>query len=139
MPRPVNPRKIVAPPRFRELVPSGAPHGKREPVEFLYEEYEALKLADYDNLNHKEAADLMGISRPTFARIYENARRKIARAMVEIRPLATVYGNAYMDNSWYYCKKCHARFTIPGDKPKNQCPVCKSTDQIELINPENEK
>ena len=42
-------------------------------------------------MHHTEAARLMGISRPTFARIYESARRKIAQALVETREIKAVY------------------------------------------------
>lgn len=132
MARHARPRKIVEPPRFKGYKPYGAEVVKKEVVEILYEEYEAIKLADYDNLNHKEAADLMGVSRPTFARIYDSARKKIAQALTETRELKTVFGNAYFDKHWYLCSKCHARFTIPAKKNKHECPLCKS-ENINLI------
>nr|WP_321408527.1 DUF134 domain-containing protein [uncultured Carboxylicivirga sp.] len=78
MPRRRRLRKIVAPPGFKGYKPYGhRPNSKK--VELLYEEYEAIKLADYDLLNQLEASKLMGISRATFARIYESARRKLQK------------------------------------------------------------
>ena len=133
MPRRKRLRKVVAPPGFKGYNPYGSNKVSQEKVELLYEEYEAIKLADYDLLNHDEAAKLMGISRPTFARIYESARRKIAKALVEVRPIKTVYGNATLDKSWYLCNHCHARFTIPKTMNSNICPLC-SSDKIELLN-----
>ncbi|MBN1116137.1 MAG: DUF134 domain-containing protein [Bacteroidales bacterium] len=133
MPRRRRLRKIVAPPGFKGYKPYGITHVSKEPVELLYEEYEAIKLADYDLLNHEEAANLMGISRPTFARIYESARRKIAKALVETREIKTVYGNAIMDKSWFVCNDCNSRFTIPKTMDKKQCALCASSN-IELIN-----
>ena len=50
-------------------------------VSIDFEEYEALNLCDYELLNQAEAARLMKISRPTFTRIYESVRRKIARTI----------------------------------------------------------
>lgn len=73
-------RKVVAPPGFKGYKPYGHTAENREAVDLLYEEYEALKLADYDFLDHQAASQLMGVSRATFARIYESARRKIACA-----------------------------------------------------------
>jgi predicted DNA-binding protein (UPF0251 family) len=128
MPRRKRLRKVVAPPGFRGYKPFGHRHGHRDHVELLYEEYEALKLADYDLLNHQEASDLMGISRPTFARIYESARRKIAKALVETREIKSVYGNAWMDHTWFICNACHSRFTIPEPNAAKGCPMCKSGD-----------
>ncbi|NBC82951.1 MAG: DUF134 domain-containing protein [Bacteroidetes bacterium] len=133
MPRRRRLRKIVAPPNFTGYKPYGVNHEKQESVELLYEEYEAIKLTDYDLLNHKEAADLMGISRPTFARIYESARRKIAAALVETKEIKAVYGNALLDKNWILCNNCHARFTIPKKMHHNACPLCTS-DNLELLN-----
>ena len=133
MPRRRRLRKVVAPPNFRGYRPYGANTGNREHVELFYEEYEAIKLADYDFMNHEEASKLMGISRPTFARIYETARRKIARALVESKEIKAVYGNAVLDKDWYSCLKCHARFTIPPTMKKQECPICASGD-IESLN-----
>ena len=133
MPRRKRLRKVVAPPGFKGYSPYGAKKSSTENVDLLYEEYEAIKLADYDLLNHDEAAKLMGISRPTFARIYESARRKIAKALVEVRTIKTVYGNATLDKSWYVCDECHARFTIPKTMKEQKCPLC-SSGKIELLN-----
>ena len=128
MPRRKRLRKVVAPPGFRGYKPYGnAPH-KKQYVELLYEEYEAIKLADYDFLNHLEASKLMGVSRPTFARIYESARRKLANALVETREIRTTFGNAILDGCWYLCSKCHARFTIPVRMTNRACPICRSLE-----------
>lgn len=136
MPRRRRLRKVVAPPGFKGYKPFGNQQKSTESVELLYEEYEAIKLADYDLLNHEEAAKLMGVSRPTFARIYEAARRKIAKALVETKEIKTAFGNAWMDKSWFTCKDCNARFSIPENTDKEHCPLCTST-QIELINKNN--
>ncbi|MGZ2368340.1 DUF134 domain-containing protein [Ancylomarina sp. YFZ004] len=133
MPRRRRLRKIVAPPEFKGYKPYGTNKVAESPIELLYEEYEAIKLADYDLMNHKEASELMGISRPTFARIYESARRKIAQAFVETKEIVTVFGNSWMDDSWFICDQCHARFTIPKTLEQEICPMCTST-RIELLN-----
>ncbi|MDB4334862.1 DUF134 domain-containing protein [bacterium] len=132
MPRQKRLRKIVAPPAFEGYKPYGCAHDSNEIVELNYEEYEAIKLADYDLLNHLGASKLMGISRPTFARIYETARRKIAKAFVETKEIKTTYGNAIFDKSWFQCKKCSAKFTIPKVQTDDQCPICKSSKIISL-------
>ena len=125
-------RKVVAPPGFRGYKPYGNRQAANEPVELLYEEYEAIKLADYDGMNHQEAAKLMGISRATFARIYEVARRKIARALVETREIRSVFGNAEFDETWRICDSCHARFNIPPNMDTLQCPLCKSDNTYNI-------
>lgn len=119
-------RRVVAPPGFRGYKPYGNRSERKEHVDLLYEEYEAIKLADYDMMNHQEASQLMGVSRATFARVYESARRKIARALVETREIRSEFGNAALDESWYICGECNARFNIPKTVDTLRCPLCKS-------------
>jgi len=119
-------RKVVAPPGFKGYKPYGNRRGGDHHVDLLYEEYEAIKLADYDMMNHLEASRLMGVSRATFARVYESARRKIAKALVETREIRSVFGNAQLDHSWFICDACHARFNIPENHTCYHCPLCKS-------------
>lgn len=133
MPRRKRLRKVVSPPKFQGYKPYGTIGKRDEAVELLYEEYEAIKLADYDLLNHEEAAIYMGVSRATFARIYESARRKIAKALTEAREIVTVFGNATLEGNWYLCSSCHAKYTKPESLVNNECPLCKST-QVSLLN-----
>lgn len=60
------------------------PHG-REPngeVSISVEEFEAIRLSDYQQLNQEEAAAEVGVSRHTFGRILGSARRAVAEALV---------------------------------------------------------
>lgn len=127
-----RPRKIVKPPLFTGYRPYGQSHRVVEDIELLYEEYEAIKLADYDLLTHLEASDMMGVSRATFARIYESARRKIAQILVEGKGLKAVFGNVDMGKDWYLCHDCSARFSEPIDRSKLTCAICKS-ENIESL------
>jgi len=136
MARPKSLRKVVKPPGFKGYRPYGHTNKSGGPVELLYEEYEAMKLADYDLMTHLEASKIMGVSRATFARIYERARRKMAQALVEVKEIKSVYGGAWFDKSWLICNQCNARFTIPETIKERNCPVCKSFD-IEAIDAGN--
>jgi uncharacterized protein len=51
------------------------------------DEFEALRLADLDGLYQEQAAEKMKISRPTFSRIVDSARRKVADALVHGKAL----------------------------------------------------
>ncbi len=132
MPRPRRLRKVVAPPSFKGFKPFGNIKSKKEACELFYEEYEAIKLADYDGLNQEEASKIMGVSRPTFARIYATARQKMAIALVEVREITAVFGHAFFDKDWFQCKQCHSKFNIPEDADHQHCPLCHSEDIISL-------
>ena len=51
------------------------------------DEMEAVRLSDYEKLYQQEAAERMGISRTTFARLIESAHRKIADALLHGKAL----------------------------------------------------
>lgn len=136
MPRRRRLRKVVAPPGFKSFKPYGSQKSGLSAIELFYEEYEAIKLADFDSMSQLEASKLMGVSRPTFARIYATARQKIAQALVESREITTVFGHATLDKDWYQCKKCHSKFSLPEKADQNHCPLCQS-DHFQSINPDN--
>jgi predicted DNA-binding protein (UPF0251 family) len=77
-----------------------------EPVILLFEEYEAMRLTDYNGLTQQESADQMNVSRPTFTRIYEKARRSIAKAFVEGKAIFIEGGDYHTDDFWYRCDSC---------------------------------
>ncbi len=113
--------------------PFGIPMHKLESVDLLYEEYEALRLADYENLTQEEAARKMDISRSTFTRLYDKARKGIAKAFVEGKAIIIHGGNYVTDDYWYRCCDCHE--TMVTMKPVNQCLKCDS-DNITRLNPD---
>jgi len=51
------------------------------------DELEAIRLADMEGLGQQEAAGRMNVSRPTFGRIVEQARGKVASALVNARAI----------------------------------------------------
>ena len=75
----------------------------------------------------------MGVSRPTFARIYQSARRKIAAAFVESKTINAVYGNVYFEKNWFVCENCYCRFTIPIREEDDKCPLCNSKNVEPII------
>jgi predicted DNA-binding protein (UPF0251 family) len=58
-----------------------------EEVCLSLDEVEALRLADHEGRYHEEAAREMKVSRATFGRIVNEARRKVARALIQGKAL----------------------------------------------------
>jgi predicted DNA-binding protein (UPF0251 family) len=75
-------RRVAGMPGYPLFRPAGA--GVREGLVTVLtvEEFEAIRLKDNERLDQKDAAKRMKISQPTFQRIYESARKKIADALV---------------------------------------------------------
>jgi len=67
--------------------PCGIKRRELERVELHEDEMEAIRLADYEGLYQQECADKMGISRPTFSRLIESARKKTADALLHTKAL----------------------------------------------------
>lgn len=124
------PRKLMNPPLVKGFKPYG-PAGAvvvEEAVSLLFEEYEAIKLCDFDMHTHTTGAKIMCVSRPTFTRIYASARQKIARAFVEGRQIIIEGGKVYFDSSWHTCTGCNCYFNVPGKEEAGvKCPLCGST------------
>jgi predicted DNA-binding protein (UPF0251 family) len=98
---------------------------KSNEIALHIEEYEAIRLLDYQHMTQEEAAVLMDVSRPTLTRIYEEARIKVATSFVEGRDLLFKGGNFYFESNWYKCNDCQASFSNHSENVE-VCPVCKS-------------
>ncbi len=62
--------------------PCGIQASCLETVVIYEDEMEAVRLADFESLYQQESADMMQISRTTFSRLVESARKKIADALL---------------------------------------------------------
>lgn len=124
MPRPKRRRVITTPPSVEGFRPFGVPITNLEPVVLLYEEYESIRLSDYDGLTQEQAAEKMNVSRPTFTRIYEKARRSIAQAFVEGKAIIIEGGDFHSDDHWYRCEDCRHITVTP--EAADSCTYCYS-------------
>lgn len=136
MPNRKRHRKIAMPPTMEGYKPFGIPMRELESVVLFFEEFEAIRLADYENLTQEEASEKMNISRPTFTRLYDKARKTIAKAFVEGKAILIQGGNYVIDDYWYKCQNCNE--TMVTLKPVDHCRNCDS-DDITQLNKDNLK
>jgi len=111
--------------------PFGMPYGIRDSVALQLDEYESFKLVNYDNLSQDEAAVIMGVSRPTFTRIYNIALKKIAIAFTEGLAIDIGGGSVEFEKEWYKCIRCFK--LIEGLDQHTKCENCPSFGNKELI------
>ena len=130
MPRPRRKRIIESPPAMEGFKPFGIPITELEPVILLYEEYESMRLADYEGLTQEEAAERMQVSRPTFTRIYQQARQSIARAFVEGKAILIEGGDYHTEDFWYRCEDCMK--LVISDSITESCNYCQSASLRKL-------
>jgi len=130
MARPHKCRWIAARPVSQRFKPAGVPGRGLLQITLRLDELEALRLADLEGLYHDQAAERMGVSRPTFGRLLDGARRKVADALLNAKMLVFSGGNITMaEMRRFQCNSCGAFFEVAygGGRPA-ECPGCHSTN-----------
>lgn len=92
------------------------------------DEFEAIRLADLENLYQEQAAEKMNVSRQTFGRIIESARKKVAEALVQGKALKIEGGEFEMAAMRKFsCYDCNHSWELAyGTGRPGNCPSCKS-------------
>jgi hypothetical protein len=99
MPRPKCHRHIFGIPDKNYFKPRGIPSVDLEEVVLSLDEFEAIRLADHEQLYQEEAAARMNISRQTFGRIIEGAHKKIADVLIFGKALKIDDGDAALSKA----------------------------------------
>lgn len=87
MPRPLRLRRVRFSPETTYFKPAGIRMADLEEVKLTVAELEAIRLKDLENMDQVKAAKKMNVSQPTFNRILDAARKKIAQALVSGRAI----------------------------------------------------
>jgi len=136
MPRPPKCRRVALSPGVTYFKPRGVPLSELEEVILAHDELEALRLADLEGLYQDDAAERMKISRPTFSRIIEKARRVVAEALVGGKALRVEGGNVMVRQRTFHCFACGHEWQVPfGTGRPHTCPSCQS-DEIARVDAE---
>lgn len=103
MPRPKKTRFVSSCPTVAAFVPQGIPINGE--VMLSVEEFESIRLSDYEGLDQGTAAELMQVSRQTYGRILASARQTVSEALITGKTLKVTGGNFAMRS----CERCHRR------------------------------
>jgi predicted DNA-binding protein (UPF0251 family) len=89
------------------------------------DEFEAIRLADLEGMYQQQAAETMSVSRQTFARVIEIARRKVADALVHGKALRIEGLDPAANGRDFHCPRCREVWihAAPGEHPE-ACPKC---------------
>ena len=99
MPRPKRPRHILSRPIASKFKPTGI--DSKEEIILSLEEFEAIRLIDYEGMDQSQAAEVMNVSRQTVGRILKIGRYKLSKSIVEAFRLKVsggcykIHGNGY--------------------------------------------
>ena len=128
MSRPTKYRCVEFIPEVNFFQPGGVP----SPGELTMpvEEFEAIRLKDLEGLDQIGCAQRMHVSRATFQRVLESARRKMAEALVNGKAIHVQGGNFRLAVLRFRCAEYGHEWEVPfeaGDIPP-ECPRCYSSN-----------
>ena len=107
MPRPRKCRRVGCLPRTNLFVPHQCHHD--HVIVMSVDEFETIRLIDYENLSQEECGKLMQIGRTTVQMIYGRARNKIAKALVDSCSLKIEGGDYILGDAMpeHHCCQSH--------------------------------
>lgn len=127
MVRPQKNRMVVFNPGVSYFKPRGIPLMELEEVCLTVDELEGLRLADLMDMSHEEAGRQMEVSRATFGRIVQRARRAVADALINGKAIKVEGGNYQFvdDERLFMCNRCDHTWEEPlGTGRPEACPAC---------------
>ncbi len=129
MVRPIKKRIVSGKPETDYFKPRGIPMMDLEEVRLTVDELEALRLTDLSEMSYEEAGKRMGVSRATFGRIVQQARKSLADAIINGKAIR-IEGGTYAvktERRIFRCIQCvHTWEEPPGTGPPIACPECRN-------------
>jgi predicted DNA-binding protein (UPF0251 family)/DNA-directed RNA polymerase subunit RPC12/RpoP len=128
MPRRKTRRRVSKEPIISVYKPAGIPANELEEILLSVDEFEAIRLADLEGINQRQASKKMHVSQPTFNRILSSARTKVARGLVEGNVLRIEGGNYILADGTGFLKCLECGATISSNLEQvRECPECGSS------------
>ena len=123
MPRPQKCRRICSPPVMCSFHADDGKKGGRI-VEITLEEYETIRLIDYEGMTQEECAAQMLVARTTVQRIYNSARKKLADFVINGGSLK-IFGGNYKICGNENCRGQKHCCSCPGRDENGNCEPAK--------------
>lgn len=118
MPRPRKCRQVCRLPQNDAFVPVNCGRAG-DAVVITVDEYETIRLIDYEGMSQEECAASMQVARTTVQQIYNTAREKLSTALVEGRPFRIQGGDYRLCQGDQGCRGCCRR---SGGEAGDGCP-----------------
>jgi uncharacterized protein len=136
-------RRVSYLPSVTYFKPAGIPLRELEEVCLTVEEVEAIRLKDIEDLEQEQCAARMNVSRPTFVRILDAARKKTAEALIEGKAIRIEGGNYEVAMHRFRCRNNHEWEVLNEtllSAPPQLCPTCETPDfvPVQLMSPGRE-
>lgn len=93
MSRPRLCRRVRFRPGITYFKPAGVRITELDEVVLTFEEYEAIRLVDLEEIDQEAAGKKMRISQPTLSRLLKSARKKLSEAIIKGKAIKIEGGN----------------------------------------------
>jgi predicted DNA-binding protein (UPF0251 family) len=124
-------------PQVTYFKPAGVPARLLEAVALSVEELEAIRLKDVEGLQQEECAERMRVSRPTFHRVLESARQKVADALINGKAVRVEGGNFALPSQRFRCRQDGHEWRVSFDALVSglplACPQCDSPSVLPVL------
>ncbi len=132
MARPAKLRCVDRLPDIESFRPVGIPINDLQVIGLSLDELESIRLKDLEGLEQEQCAERMRISRPTFHRILQSARKKLADALINGKAIQIEGGNFELAQRRFRCDNDGHEWNVPFEVRANKlpvsCPKCLSED-----------
>ena len=136
MVRPQKNRIVSFSPDISYFKPQGVPLIDLEEIRLTVDEYEAIRLADLLDMSHEDAGRKMGVSRATFGRIIQRARKVVAEALINGKAIR-IEGGSYKvvtEDRIFRCYNCDHKWEDPrGTGRPSGCPKCSHREFVRIL------
>ena len=136
MSRPQKLKQISKKPNYTHFIAKGKLH--THPINLLVEEYETIRCIDYLGYTQQECANQMNVARTTVQALYEQARIKIARHLIEGSELI-ILGGQYQVNDIKEEKNMKIAITYENGEVFQHFGRCENFKIYDVVNGKIEK
>lgn len=91
--RPIKCRKVRLRPNVTYFKPAGIRMRELEEIVLTIEEFEVIRLVDFNGIGQIRAGNMMDISQPTLSRLLKSARKKLSEAIIKGKAIRICGGN----------------------------------------------
>lgn len=115
--------------------PAAIPMHDLDVVTLNVDEFEAMRLVDFEGKAQGEAATLMNVSQPTISRILNQGRAKVTGVLVEGKALRIEGGSFKFAFKGLGCRRCKTQWPTEQEPVAGTCPKCES-DEVYVLKKE---
>lgn len=98
MARPRKRRRVCSMPNFKMFGPLNNSLDEKESIILTIDEYETIRLIDWEGLEQEQCAERMDVARSTIQRVYSEAKKKVADSIVNGKILRIEGGDYILCN-----------------------------------------